>query len=281
LRATQDDKTVSIFAGERKLLEYQVQPTPYKPYVKTLFSPAGVQVLRDSPQDHKHHHALMFALAADKVDFWSEEEGCGRQVPRSPGKVETSVRDGLGRASFTQQLDWIDPRSQKPLLVERRTIDVCRAKDLPATLLTWQTRLEPAAGKESVELSGSHYFGLGLRFVESMDKGGRFIYPEKAGEIVRGSERLTAAEWCAYSATADGKPVTVAMFGFPASPRHPPRMFTMDDPFAYLAATLNLWKEPLVLKAGKPLDLRYGVAVWDGEVDAAAIAQVYRKWVEV
>ena len=43
-----------------------------KPYADQLFSPAGVQVLRDSPLDHKHHHGLMYALAVDGVNFWEE-----------------------------------------------------------------------------------------------------------------------------------------------------------------------------------------------------------------
>ena len=45
-------------------------------------------------------------------------------------------------------------------------------------------------------------------------------------------------------------------------------MFRMLDPFAYLSATLNLYKEPLEIVAGKPLELAYGVALWDGEIPA-------------
>ena len=46
-------------------------------YIKELFTPGGVQVLRDSPPDHKHHHGLMFAIGVDGVDFWGEETGAG------------------------------------------------------------------------------------------------------------------------------------------------------------------------------------------------------------
>jgi len=130
-------------------------------------------------------------------------------------------------------------------------------------------------------LTGEHYFGLGLRFVESMDRGGRFLNAEgSAGESVRGSERLTPAKWCAYTATADGHPVTVAVFDHPSNPRHPARMFTMTPPFAYIAATLNLWKEPMTLKAGEVLELIYGIALWDGELQPAEIERVYRLWVQ-
>ena len=96
--------------------------------------------------------------------------------------------------------------------------------------------------------------------------------------MVRGSERLVAAKWCAYTAKADGKPVTVAVFDHPRNPRHPNKMFTMGPPFAYLSATLNLWKEPMVLKAGDTLHLSYGVALWDGEVCRGRWRRYTKKW---
>jgi hypothetical protein len=173
-------------------------------------------------------------------------------------------------------------RSSEALLIEHRAIEAYQADDLSATLLTWCTLLEPAPGKDSVILTGSHYFGLGMRFVESMDLGGRFFNSEGIeGELVRGSERLTAARWCAYVASADGGKVTVAIFDHPTNPRHPARMFTMTPPFAYLAATLNLWKEPMTLQTGKPLALKYGVAVWDGEAEAKRIDSLYQRWAKL
>jgi hypothetical protein len=121
-----------------------------------------------------------------------------------------------------------------------------------------------------------------MRFVESMDKGGKWIYPEKKSEavVVRGDERLIGAEWCAYTAKADGKDVTVAMFDYPKNGRHPATWFTMMQPFSYVSATLNLWKEPMILKAGQKLTLRYGVAIWDGQVDAQTIDSMRVRWVE-
>jgi hypothetical protein len=124
-----------------------------------------------------------------------------------------------------------------------------------------------------VTLTGSTYFGLGMRFVVSMDKGGQFVNADgKTG--VSGTNNARSA-WCAYSASADGKPVTVAMFDSPGNPRHPATWFTMDQGFAYLSATLDLSRQPLTIEPGKPLKLRYHVAVWDGKVDAAKIAAVY------
>jgi hypothetical protein len=280
LRVEKSGNTVSVFAGEQQVLEYRFVESPRKPYVSRLFTPSGVQVLRDSPHDHQHHHALMFALAVDSIDFWAEAEGTGQEKNRSLSLEDARVEEGLEKAGLIQTLEWIGGPENKVLLLEKRTVLAYRGSTLGATLLSWQSRLQTPPERTSSVLTGSHYFGLGLRFVESMDQGGHFINSDgSAGEPVRGSERLTAARWCAYTAAADGHTVTVAVFDHPANPRHPARMFTMTPPFAYLAATLNLWKEPMTLSAGQDLALSYGVALWDGEAKAEEIERLYRLWV--
>ena len=279
-----DATSFSILDAEgRPVLRYRYAEVPRKPYADQLHSPSGVQVLRDAPHDHLHHHALMFALSVDGVDFWGEfDDRNGKQIHRKIGGVNITNRDGLRRVSFTQELDWIGPKSDDPLMIEQRTIGEYRGADLGATLIEWRSLLKTPPEKESIELTGHHYFGLGVRFVESMDRDGRFFNSDdRQGEVVRGDERLTPAKWCAYSAKADGKPVTVAMFDHPSNLRHPALMFTMSKAFPYLSATMNVWKEPIELKSGCPLDLRYGVAVWDGEADKAAVERLYKRWLEI
>lgn len=275
LRIAKEPGGVTVRSGDELVLQYQDTPQPMKPYVKQWFTPAGVSVLRDSPFDHKHHHALMFAVAVDGVNFWEEREQSGSQKPRSLSSMKTYTRDGTAWATFTQAIDWTAPKSDAVMLKERRRIDACRVADPAASLLIWRCKLEPPPGKDSVTLGGATYFGLGVRFVQSMDTGGRFINADgKTG--VQGTNAARSA-WCAYSAAADGKPVTVAMFDHPANPRHPATWFTMDSNFAYLAATLDLSKQPLVVEAGKPLELTYGVALCDGQVEAERIEKLYRR----
>jgi len=118
--------------------------------------------------------------------------------------------------------------------------------------------------------------------VQSMDKVGKLINPTgKPGEAVRGTEKLVRAPWCAYTAPADGKTVTIALFDHPRNPRHPAHIFTMTAHFAYLAATLNLHRQPIVLPKGQALDLVYGIALWDGAAGADQIQQAYLQWVKL
>ena len=282
MRVVTGENAVSVYSGDSELMRYRYRGVPFKPYVRQIVTPKGVSVLRDAPHDHLHHHALMFAAAVDGVDFWSEGKANGRQVHRS----FTNAPDNRGnskkkepRTGFTELLDWVAPKGQEVLLTERRTIQMHMKGDDDASILTWRSRMALRSGKKTARLTGSHYFGLGMRFVTSMDKGGRFDNASgKEGKVVRGTEKLTPATWCAYFAKADGKAVTVAMFDHPSNPRHPAAWFTMTKPFAYLAATLNLSKEPLTLTADKPLTLQYGVALWDGHVQRDRIEKAYKKW---
>ena len=281
MRITMEADAVSIYQGQRNLLCYRYESVPFKPYVQQLYSLGRINVLRDAPHDHLHHHALMYAVAVDGVNFWEEQTDPGRQLHKRFSDMRIDKNGDAAKAGFTEQLDWINPRSRELLLREHRTIKVCQLDDVKATLLSWQTSLGVPPGKKSVTLSGSHYFGLGMRFLESMDTGGEFLNDAgQAGDIVRGTERISRTDWCAYTAEAEGKPVTIAMFGHPENIRHPTHWFTMTSPFAYLAATLNLYKEPLKVNSDKPLVLRYAVAVWDGRIDKSKIDQVYRRWIE-
>ncbi len=280
INVNQQPTAITILWGKEPLLRYQTAPNPGKPYVHSLFSPAGVNVLRDSPADHKHHHGLMFAVAVDGVDFWSENPQCGKQMdcgarPEARGgRTPVKKLDDLTAGIVIQELEWTAPGG-KVLLNETRTVQAGRLPDGPATLVVWRAKLEPPQGKESVKLSGSPYFGLGMRFVESMDRGGRFFNAD--GKTAVAGTNNVRSDWCAYAASADGKPVTVAMFDLPGNPRHPATWFTMDQGFAYVAATMNLNKEPLVIASGKPLELRYAVAVWDGAADPATVGKLYRQ----
>ncbi len=272
--AVVDDARATVNCAGRPVLTYRHGDAPFKPYVKTLHTPGGAQILRDSPSDHVHHRGLMFALALDGKDFWSEAKTSGRQVPT--GKIGT--RSIPGGIALIQNLDWIPAGTDRSLARESRRIGI-HGVVANATLITWTTRLRPADGVKSVAVTGSHYQGLGMRFVSSMDKTDAFRHATgKPGPVVRGSERVTPSAWTAFTATADGKPVTVALFDHPSNPRAPAGMFSMVRPFSYLAATPNVWKRPLAVKAGESLLLRYGVAVWDGDPGTEAVAKLQHMW---
>ncbi len=265
---------------------YRATASPKKPFLRELWTPGGVQVLRDSPHDHRHHHGIMFAVAiADGGgDFWSDGPACGSQVPKPLEDVQLGGDVGTTRVTFTQPLDWIAPAGTLSLR-ERRTITAWADPQIDATLLTWRSRLSPP-GDKAVKIGGADFCGLGCRFAVSMDAKGRFFNaagqegtgsgPDAAGI---GKTRVTQAKWCAYTATADNKPVTIAIFQHPKNPA-PPYVLHIRPGFAYLGASLG-GRNLIEVKPGAPLDLRFGIALWDGEVDKGRVEAMYQKWVEL
>ena len=276
IKETKDIITIS--SGDKPMLEYIQTSNPNKVYVSKLFTPSGMQILLDSPHDHIHHHGLMYALDSGKnITWWLDGKKMGKQVP--VGKTETKKEKRS--AAIKQALSW-NTADGTAILKEARTISVHKGTDIPATLLTWNTVLS-VAGKDPVPLATKkHYAGLGIRFVLKMDKIGLFIFPDgKNSTAVRGTENVTPDTWCAYRTAIDDKPVTVAMFSAPSNFRHPTYWFTMTAPFAYISATLNLYRDPYTLKPGFDLDLTYGVAVFNGKQDKSAIEKLYQAWLKL
>jgi hypothetical protein len=281
VRVVESAAGVAVLCGERSVLDYCHVGDPWKPHLAQLCTPGGVPVLRVSPPDHVHHRGLIFALGVDDFDFWGEHYVAkpGRQLGAAVTDLSAGSNGDRGAAGFAQAIEWRAGEPEQVLVQERRRLDVDLGPDLGATLLTWSSELRLPAGRAPAKLWGRHYFGLGARFVAAMDRSGRFQTPDgKLGEVVRGDERLTRAEWCAYIADCGGQTVTVAMFGHPDNLRSPTVWFTMKEPFAYLAATLDLEREPLELSADKPLRLRHGVAVLDGAVSTERLAALQQTW---
>jgi hypothetical protein len=291
LAITTAGETVRVTNDGRPVLVYRFRGAA-KPYIQELYTPGGVQILLDSPPDHVHHRGVMFGVAVNGVDFWAEGEENGREVDRGVRIGTAPQNSPLECVQLVQGIDWQTP-GDETLLRESRDIRVHKDPKLTeagVVLLTWRTVLSVQAPATEATLSGVHYFGLGLRFVRAMDKDGRFIpWDDSRGEVVRGDETLYTGRWCAYTASIDGKPVTVALFDYPTYNPRPATWFTMKDPFAFLGATFKLHKEPLKITnppavlptGGAALELRYGIAVWDGAVTPDRIRKMSYLWVEL
>ncbi len=255
---------------------WQPNPNPNKPYVAQLFAPAGgsIPLLDDAPEDHFHHHALMYAIGVDETDFWAEKgiDNAGRQEPTPP--IE-GVQDG----GFVSKLNWLSADG-KALVDETRKVRV-RATGKDANVfhvLDWQSSIRPAASRDSVRLWGARYFGLGMRFLPAWTGRAGFLWQGSDGLPETGSpEKNTPGEWCAVVCEIAGNDITVLMIDHPANPR-PASWFTMAIPFCYLSATLGLDAKPIELAAGESLDLRYGIAVFRGPAERGRLGKLAAEW---
>ncbi len=259
-----------------KVAEWQAAAHPRKPFVAQLFVPGAAArgVLDVAPDDHPHHHGLMFAVAVDGVGFWGEQdETTGSQQP--VGEV-IPPHDGMAR----QQLRWIAGNGDH-LLDERRTLRVrVSGGESAVHWLDWRSELTPAEGRAEVELTGLHYYGFGMRMRPEWTGTGEFLWAGVDGQkVVRGDEKLTPGAWCAVRTRVDGEPITVLMVDHPENPR-PARWFTMGVPFCYLSATLDLEERPARLAGGQLWSLQWGVAVISGAPAREQLSALAREWVE-
>jgi hypothetical protein len=274
-----ESENVTLKKGDQPVIDCKFWNTTHKPYVIRMYTPNGRNVLRDSPADHIHHHGLMFAIKANNCDFWAETPG----QPQGKEELSELSVDAIPtdpQASFvTATLLWKNADSAE-ILQELRTITAIPYDQ--ATLISWSSELSKAKGQK-VTLSGSHYFGLGMRFLTSMDDGGTFRFAEDHEEstLVRGDERVTKASWAAYTASVDGgEPATAVIFSHPDNFR-PMHAFTMGDSspsFAFLSATLNLYRESYEWESDENLHLRWGIALFDGDPSDETIEEVYGHW---
>nr|MCU0979014.1 PmoA family protein [Pirellulaceae bacterium] len=148
---SQQEDNSTVFYNEKKRLVYHKTASPCKPYVKELYTAGGVQVLRDSPHDHKHHHGLMFAVRVDGVDFWSETPGCGREEPQGIVSSRGGGVNGNAHHILDQCVAWRNATGEV-LLDETRAIGIAIRQENPITLVTWRSQLRPPKGKAAVKL---------------------------------------------------------------------------------------------------------------------------------
>ena len=116
LATASQDGVTTVKADGQLVLEYRSQPNPMKVYVSKWCTPQGIQILRDSPSDHVHHHALMYALEIDKCDFWSEvpPEQYGKQVPAGGMSVSSTSSNSGSEVVIRQAVNWVNTKEHDP-----------------------------------------------------------------------------------------------------------------------------------------------------------------------
>ena len=271
----------------KTVLVYASDPQKFKPYVQALHTLQGYGVLRDAPFDHLHHHALMYGIRVNGVNFWEEVSGCGVQKPIDcpPPQIDMTP-EGLPRARIAQTILWLAPQdaflpntNAPALLVERRTLTLTLNPAARETALHWNSRFAVGSKTNQVVLQGANYHGLGVRFLQKLDPFAVHITPEGTIDLPGSKQDVSAHAWEAVSFDIPGEPVTLAVFGAPGNARGASRYFAMKTPFAYLAATQGLDLEPLVYRQGDQFELNYLVTLYPELKTGEALSQRAHQWI--
>jgi Methane oxygenase PmoA len=274
-----------VTSGADTLCVYRFDPAAPKPYVSVLATTRGDNLLRDSPFDHKHHHALMYAVAVNGNNFWEEAPGHG--VERHAGGVQKStatLADGRSTATFRHRVLWLTSDvaaasiAEPPaLLEETRTITLTVDDKAREVALGWKSEFALGSKAAEVTISGSEYFGLGVRFLQDLDP---VSSPMIGATVVEGDRLVAPGPFGAMRFDAPGRPATIALFASPTNAKSPATFFTMRrKPFAYLAATQALDKAPLKYKAGDRFTVEYLVVTYPMIKPAVELDQRGNLWV--
>ena len=272
-----DGKPVMVYASD---------PQKFKPYVQALNTLAGYGVLRDSPGDHLHHHALMYGIRVNGINFWEETAGGGVQkvVASSPPAMARTAA-GLPAATLTQLIYWLAPEdaflpntNAPALLIEHRTLVLTLNPEQHETALRWKSTFEVGSKTNTVALTGANYHGLGMRFLRELDPLAVHVTPEGKPDLGNSRQDVSPHAWEAVTFDAPGKPATIALFGGGENARGDARYFAMLTPFAYLSATQGLDREPLVYHPGDRFELNYLVTLYPELKTAEALAERARQW---
>jgi hypothetical protein len=264
----------------RRLMVYSFAPQKFKPYVKELATLDGFNLLRDAPFDHLHHHALMYGIRVNGLNFWEETPGCGVQKPVQTLKPQFGVGPG-GRpqAVLRQTLHWVAapdaflPDSAKvALLVEERTLTLTVDEAQKEVALAWKAEFTVGGKTNEVTLSGANYHGLGLRFLQELDPLARHVNAGATPDLSGNKQDVSAHPWGSVLFDQPGRPATLALYGHPGNARGQANFFTMRTPFVYLSATQGLDREPLVYRRGDKFTLNYLLTLYPGPKSPAALS---------
>lgn len=277
---------LTVLQGKRKLLVYRSDPRQFKAYVKELCTIRGDNLLRDAPEDHLHHHALMYAIRVNGLNFWEEISGSGVEKPiETQGPELGTSAAGLPQATIRQTLHWLAPQDaflpdspKWALLIERRTLVLAVNESKDEVSLDWKSQFEVGGKTNTVVLAGSSYFGLGARFLKELDAIAEHINSEGRPDLTGTRQDVTPHDWCAVVFDRPSAPATFAMFGLPANARGKATFFTMKRPFAYISATQGLDREPLVYHAGDKFEVEYLVTVYPAVKTPAFLSACCAEW---
>lgn len=276
----------TVAHGDKKLLVVRSDPRQFKSYVKELCTLRGENLLRDAPEDHLHHHALMYAIRVNGINFWEEVSGSGVQktITFAAPDIGTNAA-GRPLATLRQTLHWLAPQDaflpdtpQLALLIEHRTLVLTVDPAQDEVALQWDSQFEVGAKTNTVILSGSTYFGLGARFASELDALADQFNSDGRPDLTGTRQDVSPHDWSAVAFNRPAAPATFVLFSYPSNVRGNAHFFAMKRPFAYLSATQGLDQEPLIYHTGDKFRLDYLVTVYPTVKSAEALKARATVW---
>jgi hypothetical protein len=275
--AVQTPDGVKLTLDGKPILSYQTQRQPSRKaiapaysrngYLHPLYSPAGVVVTDDYPEDKPYQHGIWSGWQkveskASHPDFWDTSLGKGRVATESVTPLWGGPLCGgfESHQFFTDR----DAHSGTTVLREGWTVNAFRdASRAPYFVVDLQSSQEATDGQ--VILGENPFGGITMRGNRDWQGADKSLFLTSEGQE-RGKAQGKSARWCYLGGKSNGKLAGVAILSHPQNGGEPEAVFI--DPEYPVMGFAPTKSGPITVLPGKPLKLQYRFVVLDGKPDS-------------
>ncbi|MBI1336248.1 MAG: hypothetical protein GC164_04720 [Phycisphaera sp.] len=275
-------QSLTLGRGHTTLASFVFTQDEAKPYIHPLRSPSGIDLTGFRPSDHPWHRAHWFTWKyLNGVNYWEEDKQLKSEgVTRRDGP-ETVAFDG--DAAVVRFNLVYHPKDGEVILRESRAVRIDPAGDESYTI-DWilgftavtDVTFDRTPCDDKTPWGG--YAGLNCRMARTLVN---YKAIDSEGRIGDKTMHTQRARWADLSGKSDGHFdlfAGVTMLDHPTNPRHPSPWYVWSQGMGFLEPAL-LMHEPMSLKAGEAMTLRYRVVLHDGLGEAARCESWWRAFV--
>ena len=227
-------------------------------YIFPVYTPAGVSMLDDFPQDHWHHRGLFWAwpvveTGGKTYDLWMTMTAKHRAA--KPPVTEAGAQEARLAAENFWQADGHDIVRENLRLTVFPTQASARELEVE---LTWEALAAPVTLRGSRE-SGKSYGGFSARFAPRQD-----TVLRADGEVLSKDEDLMPRRWAELEAVYGGKRALLRITPDPGNLGVPYQWCLRQ--YGYVGASFpgrTATADGYTLQPGRPLTLKFRVRVAD------------------
>jgi hypothetical protein len=247
-------------------------------YLHPIYTPGGVQVSDDYPEDHRHHHGVWTAWTRTKfngneIDFWNVKAGQGRvDLERVDGTWQGPVHAGVDARLVHVALTG----GATTVLNERWRVRVYETHKAPAPYFVFDLESTQTTATDSpLELLEYTYGGLALRGHAEWMTVSNAVFLASGG-LERASGDNQVGRWCFIGGKVAGKPAGYAALGHPSNFRAPQKMrIHPNDPYMAFAPVKD---GPFTIQPGTPYVTRFRFVTADGPPDATLLERLWNDY---
>jgi hypothetical protein len=278
--------SVALTRAGRVIWQFNYGPTLNVPYFHPVATADGYELTCDRPPDHAWHHGLWFCWKfINGVNYWEHVGQSGRPDGRTRwSDVRVLTRDDRS-ARISMALGYQPTEDDRPVLVEQRTVEISAPDRNGSYHFDWTSTFADAVDDVTLdrvppqEQAWGGYAGLSVRFAKNLVER-EANSTSGATEFGDGDRHRSRAAAMDYNGLIDGHAAGLAFLDHPTNPRHPTSWYAIRSPeMSYINASL-LSDEPLVLKAGQSMTLRYRLIVHPDRWDARRLAAAWQRFAQ-